>query len=176
MLLFLSMLESDGERRIFSELYNQYGNAMLRVARRYFPEDPQDAEDAVQNAWLKVIKNILKIQEIPCKKRGAYLVIIVRNEAIAILRKRRRELPFEDALAGEAAGLGDDSGKPVIELIRTMPDTYRAVLEMRFVEERSTKEIAAALHLTESAVNTRIHRGRAILIEKIREEGICNGR
>lgn len=176
MLLFLSMLESDGERRIFSELYNQYGNAMLRVARRYFPEDPQDAEDAVQNAWLKVVKNILKIQEIPCKKRGAYLVIIVRNEAIAILRKRRRELPFEDALAGEAAGLGDDSGKPVIELIRTMPDTYRAVLEMRFVEERSTKEIAAALHLTESAVNTRIHRGRAILIEKIREEGICNGR
>lgn len=176
MLLFLSMLESDGERRIFSELYNQYGNAMLRVARRYFPEDPQDAEDAVQNAWLKVVKNILKIQEIPCKKRGAYLVIIVRNEAITILRKRRRELPFEDALAGEAAGLGDDSGKPVIELIRAMPDTYRAVLEMRFVEERSTKEIAAALHLTESAVNTRIHRGRAILIEKLREEGICNGR
>lgn len=176
MLLFLSMLESDGERRIFSELYNQYGNAMLRVARRYFPEDPQDAEDAVQNAWLKVIKNILKIQEIPCKKRGAYLVIIVRNEAIAILRKRRRELPFEDALAGEAAGLGDDSGKPVIELIRAMPDTYRAVLEMRFVEERSTKEIAAALHLTETAVNTRIHRGRAILIEKLREEGICNGK
>lgn len=176
MLLFLSMLESDGERRIFSELYNQYGNAMLRVARRYFPEDPQDAEDAVQNAWLKVIKNILKIQEIPCKKRGAYLVIIVRNEAITILRKRRRELPFEDALAGEAAGFGGDSGKPVIELIRAMPDTYRAVLEMRFVEERSTKEIAAALHLTESAVNTRIHRGRAILIEKLREEGICNGR
>lgn len=139
MLLFLSMLESDGERRIFSELYNQYGNAMLRVARRYFPEDPQDAEDAVQNAWLKVVKNILKIQEIPCKKRGAYLVIIVRNEAITILRKRRRELPFEDALAGEAAGFGGDSGKPVIELIRAMPDTYRAVLEMRFVEERSTK-------------------------------------
>lgn len=176
MLLFLSMLESDGERRIFSELYNQYGNAMLRVARRYFPEDPQDAEDAVQNAWLKVVKNILKIQEIPCKKRGAYLVIIVRNEAITILRKRRRGLPLEDALAGEAAGFGDDSGKTVIELIRAMPDTYRAVLEMRFVEERSTKEIAAALHLTESAVNTRIHRGRAILIEKLREEGICNGK
>lgn len=176
MLIFLSMLESDRERRVFSELYNQYGNAMLRVAQRYFPEDPQDAEDAVQNAWLKVVKNILKIQEIPCKKRGAYLVIIVRNEAIAILRKRRRELPFEDALAGEAAGLGDDSRKPVIELIRAMPDTYRAVLEMRFVEERSTKEIAAALHLTESAVNTRIHRGRAILIEKLREEGICNGK
>lgn len=176
MLIFLSMLESDRERRVFSELYNQYGNAMLRVAQRYFPEDPQDAEDAVQNAWLKVVKNILKIQEIPCKKRGAYLVIIVRNEAITILRKRRRGLPFEDALAGEAAGLGDDSGKPVIELIRAMPDTYRAVLEMRFVEERSTKEIAAALHLTESAVNTRIHRGRAILIEKLREEGICNGK
>ena len=42
---------------------------------------------------------------------------------------------------------------------------------MRFVEERSTKEIAAALSLKESTVDVRIHRGRALLMKKLREEG-----
>ncbi|BAL00415.1 putative RNA polymerase ECF subfamily sigma factor [Oscillibacter valericigenes Sjm18-20] len=170
MLIFLSMLESDAERQIFLELYNQYGNAMLRVAQRYFPKSQQDAEDAVQNVWLKAVQNFSKILEVACKKRGAYLVIIVRNEAITILRKRKEELPLEDAFADETAAVGDGDGKSIIEIIQTMPDTFRAVLEMRFVEERSTKEIAAALHLKETTVNTRIHRGRAILIKKLREE------
>lgn len=52
-----------------------------------------------------------------------------------------------------------------------MPDIYRTVLEMRFVEERSTKEIAKALSLKETTVDVRIHRGRALLIRKLREEG-----
>ena len=39
MLIFLSMLESDEERRLFTDLYNQYGNMMLHVAKRYFPKD-----------------------------------------------------------------------------------------------------------------------------------------
>lgn len=45
------------------------------------------------------------------------------------------------------------------------------MIEMRFVEELSTKEIAAALGLKETTVNVRIHRGRALLMKKLREEG-----
>ena len=55
-----------------------------------------------------------------------------------------------------------------------MPEIYRAVIEMRFVEELSTKEIAAALGLKETTVNVRIHRGRALLMKKLRDEQ--NGR
>ncbi len=113
MLIFLSMLESDAERQIFLKLYNQYGNAMLRLAQRYFPKSRQDAEDAVQNAWLKVVQNFSKIQDVPCKKRGAYLVIIVRNEAITILRKRRKELPLDDVFADETSIFEDCDGKSI---------------------------------------------------------------
>ena len=52
-----------------------------------------------------------------------------------------------------------------------MPELYRAVLEMRFVEECNTREIAKKLNLTESTVNTRIHRGRILLMKKLEEEG-----
>lgn len=61
--------------------------------------------------------------------------------------------------------------RSIIDTIRAMPDIYRTVLEMRFVEERSTKEIAKALSLKETTVDVRIHRGRALLIRKLREEG-----
>lgn len=172
-IVFLSMLETDTDRQLFTELYNQYGNAMLRVSRRFFLDDPTMVEDAVQNAWLRIAENFSRIQEIPCKKRGGYLVVIAKNESISLLRKRRQEVQFDDTKTVGESGFENGSAEDVIETIRAMPETYRAVLEMRFVEEMSTKEIAALLGLKESAVDVRIHRGRALLMKKLREEGIA---
>lgn len=170
MLIFLSMLETDIERQQFLELYEQYGNAMLLVARKFFGQDYGLAEDAVQNAWTRVVENFSKIQAVPCKKRGAYLVIMVRNEAISMIRKRRKEIPLNEAIISEEFDIEDNS-QPILDIIHKMPELYRAVLEMRFVEECSTREIAKRLHLKESTVNTRIHRGRILLMKKLEEEG-----
>lgn len=170
LLIYLSMLDSNEDQQDFIELYNRHCNAMLLVARRYFPQDQASAEDAVQNAWIKAIENFSKIQEIPCNKKGAYLVIIVRNECISILRSRKNELPLEEALTKGQEDL-DDSARSVVEIICQMPDTYRSVLELRFVEGCNTREISKRLGLTESTVNTRIHRGRTLLIKKLTEEG-----
>jgi len=164
------MLESEGERQEFLELYNLYSNPMLLVAKKIFSQDHASAEDAVQNAWMRVVENFPKIQAIPCKKRGAYLVVIVKNEALSILRKRQKELPLNEAMIGEAAAI-ENSSQPILDIIHEMPQVYRAVLEMRFVEECNTREIASRLHLKESTVNTRIHRGRLLLIKKLKEEG-----
>jgi len=174
LLAYLSALETDIERQQFLELYERYGDAMLLVARKFFGQDYGSAEDAVQNVWAKAAENFSKIQAVPCKKRGAYLVIMVRNEAISIIRKRKREIPLDEAVVGREIDM-EDSGQPILETIHKMPELYRAVLEMRFVEELSTREIAKRLHLTESAVNTRIHRGRILLIEKLKEEGYPDG-
>lgn len=175
MLIFLSMLETDIERQQFLELYEQYGNAMLLVARRFFGHDFGLAEDAVQNAWAKVVENFSKIQSVPCKKRGAYLVIIVKNEAISMIRKQKKEIPLDEAIVGKETDM-ENSTQPILEMIHEMPELYRAVLEMRFVEECSTREIAKKLNLKESTVNTRIHRGRILLMKKLEEEGYAYGR
>ena len=145
MLIFLSMLESDNDRELFAALYNQYGSAMLRVAKRYFPDDGYTAEDVVQNAWVRVVNNFQRISSLPSNKYGAYLVVIVKNEAITILRRKKQELPFEDAIIGNDDRFAENDERSIIEVIQSMPDTYRAVLEMRFIEERSTREISKAL-------------------------------
>ena len=80
------------------------------------------------------------------------------------MRRKKQELPFEDAIIGNDDRFAENDERSIIEVIQSMPDTYRAVLEMRFIEERSTREISKALALTETAVNVRIHRGRTILI------------
>ena len=55
--MFLTKLETDIERQQIVELYEQYGNAMLLVARKFFGQDYGLAEDAVQNAWTRVVEN-----------------------------------------------------------------------------------------------------------------------
>ena len=86
--LYLAALESDGDKKQFRELYRRYHRVMERTALAVL-HDPHDAEEAVQEAFLRVIENFSKIYEIPCKDLGGWLVIIVRNEAITILRRRR---------------------------------------------------------------------------------------
>ena len=58
-----------------------------------------------------------------------------------------------------------------MSIIRAMPETYRAALEMRFVLEMTHKEISKALGISETAAANRVSRGRKLLIEKLKEEG-----
>ena len=152
------------------ELYNLYSNSMILVAQKICRQNSSFVEDAVQNAWVRVIENFSKIVEISCNKRGAYLVIIVRNEAISMMRKQKKELPLDETIIGKETDM-ECSQQSIFVLIHSMPPIYRAVLDMRFVEGCSTREIANRLHLKESTVNTRIHRGRSLLIKKLKKEG-----
>lgn len=170
--LYLAALESDGDKKQFRELYRRYHRVMERTALAVL-HDPHDAEEAVQEAFLRVIENFSKIDEIPCKDLGGWLVIIVRNEAITILRRRRCHLPLEEGWA-DFAGQSRDlpAYSSMVQLFARLPDTYRAALEMKLVLGYSTAEIARRLGLTESAVNTRLSRGRALLRKIFEEEGI----
>lgn len=164
----LAMLEDEDDRRRFSQLYARYYGQMTAVASRYFPDDPASAEDAVHNAFVQVIKHFSKLSEIPCDEIPFWLVSIVKNESITLCRKHRRTVPLEDWTVPPAPNGGEDYALTV-DLIRKMPETYRAALEMRFVEERSYREIARALRLSETAVKSRISRGRALLLRYLEE-------
>lgn len=126
--VYLAMLESDSDRQEFLELYHLYSNPMLLVAKKIFSQDQSSAEDAVQNAWMKVVENFSKIQAIPCKKRGAYLVIIVKNEAISMIRKQKKEFPLDEAALGEEADM-EHNPQSILEIIHQMPPLYRTVLD-----------------------------------------------
>ena len=166
----LAALESEEDKRRFTKLYEENHVRAEQTALRIL-KNQHDAEDAVQNAFMQIIRHFEKIDEIPCEKLPFWIVCIVKNEAVTILRKNQRTVQFEnwDSFAADAESVTDYL--ELVQLFSRLPETYRAALEMRLINGYSGKESAQHLGISESAVNTRISRGRTLLREIAVKEG-----
>lgn len=165
--VLLAALESDTDRQKFIEIYEKYHVQMERTAMRILKEQ-SDVEDAVQNAFMQMIRHFEKIFEIPCEELPFWIISIVKNEARAILRKNSRTVSLED-WDGFAEHIDDISG--YTELVDLF--TYRSVLELKMLHGYTDKEIAKRVGISETAVSSRATRGRTLLREIVEKEGFC---
>ncbi|BAK98481.1 putative RNA polymerase ECF subfamily sigma factor [Oscillibacter valericigenes Sjm18-20] len=174
--VYFAVLDEDDDRELFTVAYQQYYNNMMRVARRILPSQTQ-AEDAVHDAFLKIIQHFDDLKAIPEERRIYWVVAVTKNAALDLLRKERRDLPVDEEMENRLPAMPAEDGgfRALVEVIRRMPETYRRVLELRFLTEWSHAEIARELHITEGAVKTRVARGRQLLIEAMRKEGYVCG-
>lgn len=172
MLAFLlAALESEDDKQKFVAIYEQYHEKMETIAIHMLGSQ-HDAEDAVQNAFLQIIRHFEKIYEIPCEELPFWIISIVKNEALMILRKKRNIVLLEDWDAFEKSVDSLTGYIELVELFRQLPATYRAVLEMKLLIGYSDKEIAQKLGLSETAVSSRASRGRALLRKLVEKEGL----
>jgi len=169
-----------GDEAAFETAVRVYGGRMLAVAQRFLQHE-QDAQDAVQDAFLSAFKSIGSFQG--QSRLATWLHRIVVNASLMKLRsqKRKAERPIEDLLpkydddghrtdpAAEWAVTFDtavqdrETRRQVRKSINELPDSYRIVLLLRDIEERSTDETAELMGLTPGAVKTRLHRARQAL-------------
>ena len=170
--LFLSVLETERDRQRFMSLYDQCHARIEQTAKRIL-NDQKDAEDAVQNTFVQIIRHFEKVYEIPCDELLFWCISIVKNEAYAILRKKQKTVLMEDWDAAAADTEMISSYDEIVKLFGRLPETYRGALEMKLLLDYSGKEIAQNLGISETAVNTRISRGRALLREIMEREGFC---
>ena len=169
--LFLSVLETERDRQRFMSLYDQCHARIEQTAKRIL-NDQQDAEDAVQNTFVQIIRHFEKVYEIPCDELLFWCISIVKNEAYAILRKKQKTVLLEDWDAKADTEM-ISSYDEIVKLFGRLPETYRGALEMKLLLDYSGKEIAQHLGISETTVNTRISRGRALLREIMEREGFC---
>lgn len=170
MMLYLEMLETPEEKIRFEEIYQNYRDMMFRVAKGILHND-QDAEDAVHNAFLRIIKKFSRFQNGPIKDLAPLVAVVTKNEAISLWRKKRDTVPLEeewDSFAETAESVSDYHA--LVELFTRLPQTYRSVLEMKLLGY-SDGEIAAKLGLSKTAVSTRNSRGRQLLRSIVEREG-----
>lgn len=73
---FLAALESDADRQAFAAIYDQYHTKMENTAMKIL-KNQGDAEDAVQNAFMQVIRHFEKIYQIPCENLPFWLISII---------------------------------------------------------------------------------------------------
>ena len=164
-------------------LTRRYNETLYRTARSILRDDGE-AEDAVQEAYVKAIRGIDAFRA--DAKLSTWLVRIVANEALERLRKLRRgarviAIDADLATLAEDAMPHDDSpaAHPEREAERTelralmerrideLPDAFRTVFVLRAVEELGIDEIAESLGIPEATVRTRFFRARALLRESL---------
>ena len=167
MLVYLQVLSDEQERANFEALYLRYRSLMLSVARRFLSQ-PQDAEDAVHQAFLSILKNFHKISSVDCPETRAFVVIIVERKALDILRSRQKTVPLEEMAQGVDIPLPGDSS--LADGLAKLPARYRQVLLLRFAYGYTTRELAKEFGMTQGAVQKLVWRAKEAL-EKIYEEG-----
>ena len=104
---YLQMLDTPEEKIRFEQIYLKYRGLMYHVADSVL-HNRQDAEDAVHNAFLRIVKQFSRFQNIPVKDLAPQIVVIARNEATSLLRKRKDEAPLEDQEGLVLQGCGGD--------------------------------------------------------------------
>jgi len=149
-----------------AELYSMYEQKMFYEARGILNDD-QLAEDAVQEAFLKLIRHRDRLSTLRPQQISSYVWQTLRSTAIDIYRKNKREreriCDIEEAekIIGENDSLNDG----VICLIDDLPPKYKAIAVCRLKHGLSVKETASVLKLTESCVRKRYERARKLLAE-----------
>ena len=114
--------------------------------------DPQEAEDAVQDAFLAFLEKAPDGLEHP----GAWLMRVAVNSCRSRLRRAwRRELPLPDTLPAP----GPEERQELEELF-ALPPEDRAVIHLHYYEGYSTQEIAQLLHCRPGTVRSRLSRAR----------------
>ena len=115
MIWFLSAMEDNAEREKIEILYTTYKTWMWYLANSVL-RDPQLAEDAVQEAFIALMRHLHKIEDPFEASTKSFLATIVKNKAIDILRKRQKteepieEIPETNGEYSEAWHLGFDQG------------------------------------------------------------------
>lgn len=167
----------DHEER-FLKAFEEYNDALfrhayLRVSNR------EKAIDIVQDTFTKVWSYIREGYEIDSFRPFLYKVL---NNLVIDEYRKRKEASLDSILEKEGLdeGLFDDltettaevlaatiDGQKAFELLEELPDQYREVIVLRFVDQLGPKEISELIEESENVISVRIHRGLKLLRNKI---------
>ena len=158
------------DARAFDEIVSRFISPASAVARHILA-DADLAEDAVQEAFLRIIRN--RRRYVPGKAFSSWFYTILRNICRDMLRRRDRQvrLAREFAARGvERSRQGVDGIGTGADLLAALPDKPRTVLTLRIVHGLAFAEIAAALGISEEAAKKRAQRALRRLRELARSD------
>ncbi len=167
-----------GETALFEIIMRRHNQRLYRAARAILRDDAE-AEDVMQDAYVRAYQNLQQFAG--RAKFSTWLTKIAVYEALARVERRRRidELDAPDESGKGQMRLVSNLPDPEHQLshnelrnlleqaILALPDSYRAVLMLRDIEELSTAEAAECLDMTEDNVKVRLHRARGLLRKEL---------
>jgi RNA polymerase sigma-70 factor (ECF subfamily) len=152
-----------GKGEAFDALTRHFASMVHGVLLAHAPRT--EVSDLVQDVFLKAWQALPGLRE--PQSFGPWLAALARNRAMDFQRRRRTEVPIDAVeLVDEGAGHHAEAVR-ILELIRTLPESYRETLVLRLVEGLTGPEIAQRTGLTHGSVRVNLHRGFQLLRAKL---------
>ena len=175
MLIYLQMLDTPEEKSKFEALYYTHRRTMLHIAIQIL-KDHQLAEDAVQEAFIRLANNFSKIGQIDCPQTRLFTVIIVRNISLTMRTEQQKQVVVESPETAvpteydlEEEVLGRIAYEEVLTAIQELPLIYKDILYLQCVEEYKLTEISKLIGIGTETIKKRAQRGRKILLEQLKK-------
>ncbi len=160
----------------FTEFVERQSRFVFKVARAVL-RNAQDAEDVVQELFLKLYQN--NAWETMCDER-AFLARSTWRLSLSRVRKRQNVCPQQDSREQqpdpEQTLVASDWTALVHRLVDALPEDLRLPLALSAIDELSSREVAAVMGIPEGTVRTRIMRARQILKQKLARYEVENAK
>lgn len=171
----LSLQCQRGDMQARRTLYERYGGGLMAICLRYIG-DRETAEDVLHDGFLRIFQSIKQFSYQGEGSLKAWLSRVMVNEALGYLRKKNVQLQQEvlmteipDVPDTDDSDLNDIPRSVLMKFISELPDGYRTVFNLYVFEEKSHKEIASLLGITEHTSSSQFYRAKSLLIKKINE-------
>ncbi len=169
----------NGDRKAVKQIYDRFSSYLTATCARFITNE-NDLRDVLQDGFVKIFTSLDQFVYRGEGSLKAWARQIMVNQCLKLMRSKRRSVPimFEENLRDLEVVEDDDEGPPDIHnvpaevlqrMIRELPEGYRTVLNLFVVEEKSHKEIASLLGITESTSASQFFRARKILADKLKE-------
>lgn len=167
--LCLALIDEPNDKEKFAEIYSTYKEMMFRKALSILHNESV-AEEAVQESFLKIAKNISKVPYVKCNRTAAFVIIVVRNTALNCLKSEH--INDTEILACETADVSMDTLKEVfselgfnylVNKITSLDPIYSDILSLKLLHQYSISEICNILDIPVKTAESRLYRGKKIL-------------
>lgn len=182
MLAFLLTVAEESDQPKIKYIYDSFHDDMMRFAISKFRKAARrtclfDAEDAVQGAFMRIVRYIDKIDFSADKQKiKNYVFSILVNEIYSILKENSKKVetleefsPKDEYNFIEELEMEENYTK-VVNAIAALDEIYSTTLSLVYIHEMSVKEIAKMMGISPKTVYTRLERGRRLLIDSVKGE------
>ena len=180
MLVFLiSAIDDQQCQAKIKYLYEKYGRTVKNIISKRVKE-PSRVEDLVHETFVCMIKNLATVEKLAEEQQKAYLFTVAKNVSINSLRTKEH-LSLEEGTHSVSDNeiekflkrqFTRDDFEIAVKVIRALPERYKDVLSLHYITGMKDTEIAALRKENINTVRSKIRRGRQILIEELKKEGV----
>lgn len=163
-----------GDNIAMKEFYNNYSGYLSTICSRYI-SNSDDIKDILQDSFIKIFKSIVNFKYEGAGSLKAWSSRIVVNESLKFLKEKKRlqivNTPVWDLpeMTEEEADFEHIPTATILKMIQALPDGYRTVFNLYIFEEKSHKEIASILNISENTSASQLHRAKSLLAKQINE-------